>query len=193
MVPPRGSRPRQRSTSRVMVWRSSTPRHPSRKPTSSSSYWRSPSRTTARMTALSPGPSPPPLSSPTRMRATLPAVPTVLAIAPGPRLALGTVDSWILWNLTGGQVFATDPSNASRTMLYDIRYGSWSTELCDLFRVPVFALPEVRRTSGRFGTTADGIPVSALVGDQQAALFGQACLEPGMAKNTYGTGPFVPI
>src|SRR5205085_7624599 len=75
--------------------------------------------------------------------------------------------------------------------LYDIRYGSWSTELCDLFRIPVFALPEVRRTSGRFGTTADGIPVSALVGDQQAALFGQACVEPGMAKNTYGTGSFV--
>jgi glycerol kinase len=112
-------------------------------------------------------------------------------VAPGPRLALGTVDSWILWNLTGGQVFATDPSNASRTMLYDIRYGSWSTELCDLFRIPVFALPEVQRTSGRFGATADGIPVSALVGDQQAALFGQACIEPGMAKNTYGTGSFV--
>jgi glycerol kinase len=117
-------------------------------------------------------------------------------VAPGPRLALGTVDSWILWNLTGGQVFATDPSNASRTMLYDIRYGSWSTELCDLFRIPVFALPEVRRTSGRFGVTTatsgiDGIPVGALVGDQQAALFGQACIEPGMAKNTYGTGSFV--
>jgi len=115
----------------------------------------------------------------------------------GPRLALGTVDSWILWKLTGGAVFATDPSNASRTLLYDIRHGAWSTELCDLFGVPVAALPEVRRTSGRFGTTADGTPggggvaVSALVGDQQAALFGQACLRPGMAKNTYGTGSFV--
>jgi glycerol kinase len=119
-------------------------------------------------------------------------------VAPGPRLALGTVDSWILWNLTGGATFATDPSNASRTMLYDIRYGAWSTELCDLFGVPVFALPEVRRTSGRFGTVAggvvaglEGVPVSALAGDQQAALFGQAGLEPGMAKNTYGTGSFV--
>ena len=109
----------------------------------------------------------------------------------GPRLAMGTVDSWILWKLTGGAVFATDPSNASRTMLYDIRHGAWSTELCDLFRVPVAALPEVRPTSGRFGVTTNGIPVSALVGDQQAALFGQACLEPGMAKNTYGTGSFV--
>jgi len=109
----------------------------------------------------------------------------------GPRLALGTVDSWILWKLTGGEVFATDPSNASRTLLYDIRHGAWSRELCDLFGVPVAALAEVRRTSARFGTTADGIPVSAVAGDQQATLFGQACLEPGMAKNTYGTGSFV--
>ncbi|MDQ3898132.1 MAG: glycerol kinase, partial [Actinomycetota bacterium] len=109
----------------------------------------------------------------------------------GPRLALGTVDSWILWKLTDGAAFATDPSNASRTLLYDIRYGSWSTELCDLFRVPRNALAEVGRTSGRLGTTPDGIPVSAVAGDQQAALFGQACLEPGMAKNTYGTGSFV--
>ncbi len=114
----------------------------------------------------------------------------------GPRLAMGTVDSWILWKLTGGAVFATDPSNASRTMLYDIHHGAWSTELCDLFRVPVAALAEVRPTSGRFGVTTavpglSGIPVSALVGDQQAALFGQACLKPGMAKNTYGTGSFV--
>ncbi|MGI8806456.1 MAG: glycerol kinase GlpK [Acidimicrobiales bacterium] len=109
----------------------------------------------------------------------------------GPRLAMGTVDSWILWKLTGGAVFATDPSNASRTLLYDIRHGAWSTELCDLFKVPVAALAEVRPTSGRLGVTATGIPVSALVGDQQAALFGQACLHTGMAKNTYGTGSFV--
>jgi glycerol kinase len=112
-------------------------------------------------------------------------------VAPGPRLALGTVDSWILWKLTAGDVFATDPSNASRTMLYDIRHGAWSRELCDLFGVPPASLPEVRRTSGRFGTTPDGIPVSAVAGDQQAALFGQACIEKGMAKNTYGTGSFV--
>ena len=112
-------------------------------------------------------------------------------VAAGPRLALGTVDSWILWKLTAGEVFATDPSNASRTMLYDIRHGAWSRELCDLFRVPLASLPEVRRTSGRFGTTPDGIPVSAVAGDQQAALFGQACVETGMAKNTYGTGSFV--
>jgi len=117
-------------------------------------------------------------------------------VSAGPRLALGTVDSWILWKLTGGRVFATDPSNASRTMLYDIRHGAWSPELCDLFRVPMAALAQVRRTSGRLGAITavpglDGVPVSAIAGDQQAALFGQACLEPGMAKNTYGTGSFV--
>ena len=106
-------------------------------------------------------------------------------------LAFGTVDSWILWNLTGGAVHATDPSNASRTMLYDIRDRRWSQELLDLFAVPPSCLPEVRPSSGRFGTTADGIPVSGMAGDQQAALFGQACFTPGMAKNTYGTGSFV--
>jgi len=117
-------------------------------------------------------------------------------VSPGPSLALGTVDSWILWKLTEGRAFATDPSNASRTMLYDIRHGAWSTELCDLFRIPMAALAPVGKTSGRFGTATavpglGGVPVSAMAGDQQAALFGQACLEPGMAKNTYGTGSFV--
>jgi glycerol kinase len=115
-------------------------------------------------------------------------------------LAIGTVDSWILWNLTGGPdggVLATEPSNASRTMLFDIRTLDWSGELLDLFGVPASALPEVRASSGRFGTTAtgsglpEGIPVSGIAGDQQAALFGQACFEPGMTKNTYGTGSFV--
>jgi glycerol kinase len=106
-------------------------------------------------------------------------------------LAFGTVDSWVLWNLTGGAVHATEPSNASRTMLYDIRRRRWSEELCHLFGVPASCLPEVRPSSGRFGQTAEGIPVSGIAGDQQAALFGQACFEPGMAKNTYGTGSFV--
>ena len=112
-------------------------------------------------------------------------------------LALGTIDSWILWNLTGGQVHATDPSNASRTMLFDIRTLEWSTELCALLHVPIASLPTVRPSSGRFGTTSGrcgapaGIPVSGIAGDQQAALFGQACFQPGMAKNTYGTGSFV--
>ena len=112
-------------------------------------------------------------------------------------LALGTIDSWILWNLTGGEVHATDPSNASRTMLFDIRSLAWSAELCELIGVPFGALPSVLPSSGRFGLTSaacglpPGIPISGIAGDQQAALFGQACVEPGMAKNTYGTGSFV--
>ncbi|HUP85235.1 MAG TPA: glycerol kinase GlpK [Acidimicrobiales bacterium] len=108
-----------------------------------------------------------------------------------PDLAFGTVDSWILWNLTGGAVHVTDPSNASRTLLYDITKLEWSAELCDLLGVPMRCLPEVRPSSGRFGVTPNGIPVSGIAGDQQAALFGQACFEPGMTKNTYGTGSFV--
>jgi glycerol kinase len=112
-------------------------------------------------------------------------------------LAIGTIDSWLLWNLTGGAVHATDPSNASRTMLFDIRTLAWSPAMCELFHVPVQALPKVMPSSGRFGLTADteglpaGIPISGIAGDQQAALFGQACFEPGMAKNTYGTGSFI--
>jgi glycerol kinase len=124
-------------------------------------------------------------------------------ITPGPDLAFGTIDSWLLWNLTGGTaaagaVHATDVSNASRTLLYDIRERRWSAELCELFGVPMAMLPEVRASSGRFGVTAPdtagvggGVPVSGIGGDQQAALFGQACFEPGMTKNTYGTGSFV--
>ena len=110
-------------------------------------------------------------------------------------LAFGTVDSWVLWNLTG--VHATEPSNASRTMLFDIDAGTWSDELLDLFRIPRSCLPEVRPSSGRFGMTdparAAGlrVPVAGIAGDQQAALFGQACFTPGMTKNTYGTGSFV--
>jgi glycerol kinase len=112
-------------------------------------------------------------------------------------LAIGTIDSWLLWNLTGGEVHATDPSNASRTMLFDIRSLQWSPEMCDLLHVPMAALPTVLPSSGRFGVTSAscgvpaGIPISGIAGDQQAALFGQACFHPGMAKNTYGTGSFV--
>ncbi len=120
--------------------------------------------------------------------------------ASDPNLAFGTVDSWLLWKLTGGPgggVHTTDPSNASRTMLYDIGTGGWSDELCALFDVPQRCLPDVMPSSGRFGVTvpedAAGlrVPVSGIAGDQQAALFGQACVEPGMTKNTYGTGSFV--
>lgn len=112
-------------------------------------------------------------------------------------LAFGTIDSWLIWKLTSGAAHLTDATNASRTLLYDIRLGEWSSELCDLFGVPLSCLPEVRPSSGRFAVTTDacpagaGIPVSGVAGDQQAALFGQACLEPGMTKNTYGTGSFL--
>jgi glycerol kinase len=115
-------------------------------------------------------------------------------------LAFGTIDTWLLWQLTGGAsggVHATDPSNASRTMLFDIGALDWSDELCALFDVPRHALPDVMPSSGRFGVTRPEftagltVPVSGIAGDQQAALFGQACVTPGMTKNTYGTGSFV--
>ena len=112
-------------------------------------------------------------------------------------LRLGTIDSWILWNLTGGKVHATDPSNASRTMLFDISSEEWSEEICELLSVPIKALPKVMSSAGRFGETGPegpvkpGIPISGIAGDQQAALFGQACFTSGQAKNTYGTGGFV--
>src|SRR4051794_11112810 len=95
-------------------------------------------------------------------------------VTAGRDTAVGTIDSWLIWKLTGGAVHATDVSNASRTSLFDIRTLAWSEELCELFGVPVSVLPEVRPSSGRFGVTADSIPVSGAAGDQQAALFGQA-------------------
>ncbi|MBL9133615.1 MAG: glycerol kinase GlpK [Verrucomicrobiaceae bacterium] len=109
-------------------------------------------------------------------------------------LAFGTIDTWLLWNLTGGKVHATDVSNASRTMLYDIRKGTWDDELLKIFGVPRSMLPEVRDSSGVFGETTllgGSIPVAGIAGDQQAALFGQICTQPGMVKNTYGTGCFM--
>ena len=111
-------------------------------------------------------------------------------------LAFGTVDSFLLWRLTGGAVHATDATNASRTSLYDIREQHWDPDLCRLFHVPEAMLPEVRDTAGNFGVTASGlfdrqIPIGGMAGDQQAALIGQACFDPGMAKATYGTGGFL--
>ena len=109
-------------------------------------------------------------------------------------LAFGTIDSWLLWKLTGGQVHATDPSNASRTMLCDLQTANWDSELLKLFEVPQEVLPEVRSSSEVFGTTrllGHEIPVAGIAGDQQAALFGQMCHKPGMVKNTYGTGCFM--
>jgi glycerol kinase len=110
------------------------------------------------------------------------------------KLAFGTVDTWLVWNLTGGRVHVTDPSNASRTMLYNLRTGDWDDELLKLFGVPRSVLPEVRSSSEVYGRTAlfgGSIAIAGIAGDQQAALFGQACTQPGMVKNTYGTGCFM--
>src|SRR5262249_8040671 len=111
------------------------------------------------------------------------------------RLAFGTVDSFLLWRLTGGRAHATDATNASRTLLYDIEASRWHSDLLDLFRIPPGMLPEVRDSSARFGTSdpaifGAAIPITGIAGDQQAAAIGQACFSPGMVKSTYGTGCF---
>lgn len=122
-------------------------------------------------------------------------VPGARTFAEQGRLAFGTVDTWLLWNLTGGHVHATDVSNASRTMLFNIHKREWDRELLDLFRVPLSMMPEVRSSSGVFGKALtdglEGIPITGIAGDQQAALFGQQCTHPGLTKNTYGTGCFM--
>lgn len=110
------------------------------------------------------------------------------------QLAFGTVDTWLVWNLTGGKVHVTDPSNASRTMLYNIEKGDWDDRLLEMFDVPRSVLPEVRSSSEVYGETSllgAPIPIAGIAGDQQAALFGQVCTSPGMVKNTYGTGCFM--
>ena len=111
-------------------------------------------------------------------------------------LAFGTVDCWLLWNLTQGQVHATDVSNASRTMLYNINDMQWDEELLNLFEIPKIMLPKVKPSSHNYGLVDKGhfghpIPISGIAGDQQSALFGQMCIESGMAKSTYGTGCFL--
>jgi glycerol kinase len=110
-------------------------------------------------------------------------------------LAFGTVDSWLVWNLTRGELHITDVSNASRTMLFNIHTMGWDNELLSLFDIPISMLPRVRASSEMYGTTSglfsSSIPVAGIAGDQQAALFGQMCIEPGMVKNTYGTGCFM--
>ncbi len=111
-------------------------------------------------------------------------------------LAFGTVDTWLVWKLTRGAVHATDPTNASRTMLYNIHTGAWDDELLELFDVPRSMMPEVRPSASFFGETSNpgviqGIPIMGVAGDQQAALFGQGCFSPGDAKCTYGTGCFL--
>ena len=127
----------------------------------------------------------------------LDAHPELRARAARGELAFGTVDTWLLWQLTGGRVHATDPSNASRTLCFDIRRLDWDAELTDRLRIPRAVFPAVRPSAGVFGETialedlGAGIPVAGIAGDQQAALFGQGALAPGDAKNTYGTGCFL--
>ncbi len=111
-------------------------------------------------------------------------------------LCFGTIDSWLIWNLTGGKVHATDYSNAARTMLFNIHTLEWDNELLDLFNIPSSMLPEVKPSSGLFGYTDLGVlgavlPIAGVAGDQQAALFGQCCFDVGEMKNTYGTGAFL--
>ncbi|MEM9071599.1 MAG: glycerol kinase GlpK [Myxococcota bacterium] len=112
-------------------------------------------------------------------------------------LAFGTIDSWLVWKLSGGAAHVTDVTNASRTLLYDIRDGQWNEELCRLLNVPMELLPAVKPCAGTFAETRgvpglpDGVPITGIAGDQQAALFGQTCFLPGDAKCTYGTGAFL--
>jgi glycerol kinase len=112
------------------------------------------------------------------------------------KLAFGTVDTWLLWKLTSGRRHFTDPSNASRTLLFNIHTGDWDEELLRLFRIPASVLPEVRSSSEVYGEVSTslglgGVPIGGIAGDQQAALFGQMCIKPGLTKNTYGTGCFM--
>jgi glycerol kinase len=130
----------------------------------------------------------------TKLQWILKNVPGAREKAKAGELAFGTVDSWLVWNLTGGQRHVTDASNASRTMLFNIKTGQWDDELLDILEVPRSVLPEVRSSSEVYGETSFfglPIPIAGIAGDQQAALFGQVCSKPGMVKNTYGTGCFM--
>ena len=137
-----------------------------------------------------------PYFSGTKIRWILDHVPGARAQAEAGRLAFGTVDTWLVWQLTGGKKHVTDATNASRTLLFDLHRGDWDDDLLKLFGVPRSMLPEVRSSSEVYGYVAAnlypaGAPIAGIAGDQQAALFGQACFTPGMAKNTYGTGCFL--
>jgi glycerol kinase len=133
--------------------------------------------------------------SATKIRWLLDHVPGARARAAAGKLAFGTIDSWLIWKLTGGRRHVTDVTNASRTMLFNIHTLQWDDELLRLFDVPASLLPEVRASSAAFGETSaaglGSVPIAGVAGDQQAALFGQMCRTPGMSKNTYGTGCFL--
>lgn len=137
-----------------------------------------------------------PYFSATKLAWLLDNVPAARQRAEAGELAFGTIDSWLLWNLTGGQVHATDATNASRTLLFDIHRQCWDEELLALFRIPAALLPDVRDSAADYGQTdaslfGGPIAVAGIAGDQQAALVGQACFSPGMVKSTYGTGCFM--
>jgi glycerol kinase len=137
-----------------------------------------------------------PYFSGTKLRWLLDHVPGARQKAERGELAFGTVDSWLIWKLTGGTLHITDVTNASRTLLFNIHTQTWDEELLSLLKIPDAVLPQVRSSSEVYGQTAEGllgsrIPIAGIAGDQQAATFGQACLQPGMAKNTYGTGCFM--
>jgi glycerol kinase len=137
-----------------------------------------------------------PYFSGTKLAWLLDSIPGARRRAERGELAFGTVDTWLLWKLTDGAVHATDVSNASRTLLLNLRTGDWDDELLKALRIPRAVLPEVRSSSEVYGTIETipalrGVPIAGMAGDQQAALFGQACFRPGMAKNTYGTGCFL--
>ena len=130
----------------------------------------------------------------TKLQWILQNVPGAKARARAGQLAFGTVDSWLVWNLTGGRTHVTDVSNASRTMLFDLKTCDWDDDLLKLFGIPRSMLPAVRASSEVYGESTlwgAAIPIAGIAGDQQAALFGQACTKPGMVKNTYGTGCFM--
>ncbi|WP_277017686.1 glycerol kinase GlpK [Lentibacter algarum] len=134
-----------------------------------------------------------PYFSGTKLAWLLDSVEGARARAEAGELAFGTVDSWLVWNLTGGRVHATDATNASRTLLYDIHAGEWNEEICALLGVPMSLLPEVKDCSALFGTTdvlGATVPILGIAGDQQAATIGQGCFSAGMMKATYGTGCF---
>jgi glycerol kinase len=139
-----------------------------------------------------------PYFSGTKIRWLLDRVDGARARAEAGELLAGTIDSWVIWKLTGGRVHATDATNASRTLLYDIRKGAWSEAMSEMLRVPLSLMPEVRDCAGDFGDTEAGlfgraIPIRGVAGDQQAALMGQGCIRPGEMKATYGTGCFMLI
>jgi len=133
--------------------------------------------------------------SATKIRWILDNVKGMRKLAEDGHLAFGTIDSWLVWNLTRGKLHITDVTNASRTMLFNIHTLKWDTELLEMFNIPASMLPHVRSSSEIYGKTSGqlgfGIPIAGIAGDQQASLFGQMCIEPGMVKNTYGTGCFM--